>query len=537
MAYASSEGVQPQPPVIIHDSADDAPGKHDIAKMERVLSGTDEKGDHMNYDRVDAEISKYAGAVAVDISEEENRRLKRMIDRRVLPIMVFTYFLQALDKGTMSFAAIMGIRTDVPVLQDNSKWAWLTTCIYIAVLIVEFPTNWLIQRVPIAKYLGFNIMAWSVVLACHAACKNYPSLVAVRTLLGIFEAVCQPTFLILSSMWYKRSEQAAIVTYWYMMNGMQQIVGGLLAYCFSLIKSPPSSLRSWQAIFLTYGCFSFFWGLFVIWWLPDSPMRAKCFSEADKALMVERVRSNQTGLQNKKFRFYQMKEAFLDPQTWCYCLIAICTTLPTSGLGSFSQIIIKGFHFSVLETQLLAMVLGAVIIATLLSSTWLVRKTEQNLLVMGVYVVPSFVGTIVLMTVVLHNKATQVGLLISYYIVLSFWAAQTLSMSLLARNVAGQTKKSTTVAMNFVAWCVGNAVGPQVFLTRDSPRYFIAFSTHMGCYVLLVLVIVFLRFNFMAKNRRKERLVAQVAEARDEQLVHAFDDLTDNENPNFRYVY
>lgn len=135
-------------------------------------------------------------------------------------------------------------------------------------LIVEYPTNWIIQRVPIAKYLGLNIMAWSFTLACHALCKSFPALVAVRTLLGIFEAVCQPTFLILSSMWYKRSEQAQIVTFWYMMNGGQQIVGGLLAYCFSLIKSPPSALKSWQAIFLAYGLFSFFWGAFVIYWLP-----------------------------------------------------------------------------------------------------------------------------------------------------------------------------------------------------------------------------------------------------------------------------
>lgn len=116
-------------------------------------------------------------------------------------------------------------------------------------------------------------------------------------------------------------------------NGGQQIVGGLLAYCFSLISHGP--LKSWQAIFLTYGCFSVLYGFFVLWWMPDSPMRAKCFSEDDKHLMVERVRSNQTGLQNKKFRTEQAKEALMDPQIWCYCLIQVTTTLPTSGLGGY----------------------------------------------------------------------------------------------------------------------------------------------------------------------------------------------------------
>lgn len=94
--------------------------KNDISKLERVAS-TDKKGEHMNYDRIDNELAKYANAVAVDISPEENLRLKKMINRRVLPIMVFTYFLQALDKGTMSFTSIMGIREDIPALKEGNN--------------------------------------------------------------------------------------------------------------------------------------------------------------------------------------------------------------------------------------------------------------------------------------------------------------------------------------------------------------------------------------------------------------------------------
>lgn len=231
---------------------------------------------------------------------------------------------------------------------------------------------------------------------------------------------------------YKREEQAQTVTYWYMMNGAQQIVGGLLAYCFSLIPRT-GPITGYQAIFITYGTFSVLWGVFVVWYLPDSPMRAKCFSEEDKRLMVERVRTNQTGLQNKKFRKEQAIEALKDPQIWCYCLIQICTTLPTSGLGAFYNIIIKGLGFTTLQTQLLAMVLGAFIIAILMSSTWIVNKTKQNLITIGIYLIPSYVGTIVLMTVPNTSTATKAGLLISYYIVLSFWAAQGLGMSLLSR--------------------------------------------------------------------------------------------------------
>ncbi|KAI6855152.1 MFS general substrate transporter [Hortaea werneckii] len=517
------------------DNGRDVKPDMDAAAIERIASPTDIQKEQ-DYSRIDPEVAKYTTGEYVEVSEAESKRLRRLIDTRVLPIMIVTYFLQALDKGTMSFTSIMGIREDTNL--QGQEYSWLTTCIYIAILIVEYPINRLVQILPIGKFLGTAIIGWGSILCLHAACHNFKGLVTVRTLLGIFEAVCQPTFLVMSGMWYKRSEQAETVTYWYMMNGGQQIVGGLLAYCFSLIPEG-RALASWQAIFIAYGCLSVLYGVFVLYWLPDSPMRAKCFSEEDKRKMIERVRSNETGLQNKTFRPEQVKEALLDIQTWCYCFIQICTTLPTSGLGAFANIIISGFGFTVLQTQLLAMVLGAFIIVILLSSTWLVKKTQQNLWVMLGFVVPSFVGTIVLMTV--HNDgqtSTEAGLLISYYIVLSFWAAQTLGMSLLSRNIAGQTKKSICVTLNFVSWAAGNAIGPQVFLKWDAPRYFIAFATHIGCYALLVLIILLLRWHLKRQNRLRDRLAAEgIAEAADASHQHAFEDLTDQQNPNFRYMY
>lgn len=85
--------------------------------------------------------------------------------------------------------------------------------------------------------------------------------------------------------------------------------------------------------------------------------------------------------------------------------------------------------------------------------------------------------------------------------------------------------------------------GPQVFLSWDAPRYLIAFAVHMGCYSLLVISILALRFHLKRENAKKDRAAAELAAQGvvdgvvDTKMVHAFDDLTDRENPNFRYVY
>ncbi|KAI0894205.1 MFS general substrate transporter [Annulohypoxylon nitens] len=523
---------------------DDDAKRYSMAEVERARSAADdvdEKGEREDYGKIDQEVAKYSSSARIEISPEENDRLRKLIDKRVLVVMILTYFLQAIDKGTLSFSSIMGLPKDTGMLTPEGKvsqnFSWLTTCIYITILVVEYPQNYIISRVPVAKYLSFSIIAWGATLACHAACKNFVGLVVVRTLLGLFESACQPAFVILSAMWYKREEQASRVTYWYMMNGAQQIVGGLLAYCFTLITDGP--LKSWQWLFLAYGVISAVFGVFVLWWMPDSPMRAKCFTEEDKRLMVERVRENQTGLQNRVFKKEQVWDALTDPQTWCYAGIQFTTTLPTSGLGAFANLIISGsLGFSNLQTQLLAMVLGFYIIIVLLGSVWLVKRFNQNILTMLGFIIPSFIGTILLMTIPNHTFPQHVGLLIAYYITLSFWAAQTLGLSMMSRNVGGQTKKSVVVATNFVFWSAGNAIGPQVFLSREAPKYFTAFSTHLGCYALLVVILVFFRFYLVRQNKKRDQLAAAgVSEARDERLAHAFEDLTDRENPNFRYVY
>ncbi|KAI1379717.1 major facilitator superfamily domain-containing protein [Hypoxylon crocopeplum] len=427
--------------------------------------------------------------------------------RAVLLIMVITYSMQALDKGTISFVSIMKLPEDTNL--NGQEFSWLTTCIYIAILVFKYPTNSVLQRVPIGKYLAFNIP-----IPCGTSDPNKPG--RSPTGKGIQILLAAP---------YLPSNALR-----YMMNGGQQIVGGLLAYCFSLIESGP--LKSWQAIFIAYGGVTVFWGIFVWCWMPDSPMRAKCFMEADKRLMVECVRENQTGLQNMVFRREQAIEALLDPQTWGYCLISICTTLPTSGIGAFKSNIISGFHFTVLQTQLLAMVLGAYIILILFSSLYIVKKTGQSLVIMGVYVIQSFIGTIVMMTVKNTNPATRIGLLISYYIALSSWSAQTLALSMISRNVTGMTKKSVLVAANFISWATAAAIGPQVFLSWDAPRYSIAFATHLGCYTMLVIVICALRWHLKRENAKKDAV-----QTGNPNLSHAFEDLTDRENPEFRYIF
>ena len=88
-------------------------GKNSIeGELARISTDIEKKVPGTNPDKIDSEVAKYASDARIDISPERSVELRKKIDRRVLSVMILTYFLQAIDKGTLSFAAIMGLLDD-----------------------------------------------------------------------------------------------------------------------------------------------------------------------------------------------------------------------------------------------------------------------------------------------------------------------------------------------------------------------------------------------------------------------------------------
>ncbi len=112
-------------------------------------------------------------------------------------MLCVVYMLNLLDKTTLSYASIMGFRTDLHLKGDN--YEWLGSMFYIGYLFWEFPTNRLLQRLPLGKYSGINIILWGGVLCCTVATTNFAGAVAVRFLLGVFEAGVTPGFALFTS--------------------------------------------------------------------------------------------------------------------------------------------------------------------------------------------------------------------------------------------------------------------------------------------------------------------------------------------------
>lgn len=88
------------------------------------------------------------------------------------------------------------------------------------------------------------VMGWGVAQTFVPLCHNFSSLMAVRFLLGLFEAGCLPLFSVITTQWYRRSEQPVRVAAWYGTNGLATVFAASVSYGFAHIKS--TTLESWQ---------------------------------------------------------------------------------------------------------------------------------------------------------------------------------------------------------------------------------------------------------------------------------------------------
>lgn len=241
------------------------------------------------------------------ISPMEEKKLIRQIDLMILPYLAVCYAFFYIDKTTLSYAAIFGIRDDLHLV--GTQYNWLSSIFYFGFLVWALPTNFMLQRFPVGRYLSTNIALWGVLLMCQAAATNFTTLAVIRALSGAAESCSDPAFMLITSMWYLRREQPIRMGLWYTANGFGIALGGLLGYGIGNIQG---SLPSWKYEFLIIGALCFSWGIVMFIFLPDSPVTAKGLSLDEKRLAVERLRSNQTGVENKHLKWYQIKEALTD---------------------------------------------------------------------------------------------------------------------------------------------------------------------------------------------------------------------------------
>lgn len=138
----------------------------------------------------------------VSVSAADDARILRRIDLALLPLMLAVYFLQALDKATLSYASIFGLIDDTHLVGD--QYSWLGSIVFVAQLIMQLPLALALVKLPIGKFTSAMVLGWGVTLTAMTWAGNFPRLMVARFFLGAFEASVGPSFVAITQMWWRR---------------------------------------------------------------------------------------------------------------------------------------------------------------------------------------------------------------------------------------------------------------------------------------------------------------------------------------------
>lgn len=58
----------------------------------------------------------------IELTPEDERKLLRKIDWHIMPMLCIVYGLNYLDKTTVSYASIMGLKTDLNLVGQEYSW-------------------------------------------------------------------------------------------------------------------------------------------------------------------------------------------------------------------------------------------------------------------------------------------------------------------------------------------------------------------------------------------------------------------------------
>ncbi|OHF04260.1 major facilitator superfamily transporter [Colletotrichum orchidophilum] len=503
-----------------------------------MASSGDTKIDAMNKqetgDLSPESIEEKNGQV-VDLADgytlEEEKEVLRKIDLAILPMMCFVFFLQYLDKQSLSYASVFGLITDLNL--TSSQYSWCSSIFYVGQLVSEYPFIYLMSRFHLTKFVGVTIVIWGIICMCLAAPHNYAGFAAVRFLLGFAEGAVSPAFITITSIWYRSNEHALRTALWITMNGLAQTCGSLLMYG---IAKNTHALAPWRVLFLICGAITSAAGIFFYLFMPNGPKDAWFLNERQKQVLSMRMAKDREGGDKTSFSMQQLKEAIFDNRTWFVFWFGVLVTMQSPVL-TFASLVINSIGYDKYETMLYTAPSGAVQIGLLwIGVCGCMLFPKQRSLVALVLILPPLIGNVLLMKL---STSAGWGMIAASWIASCITAVWSILLSLTASNVKGNTKRAIVNAMFFIGYCAGCIGAPQLWTKK--PRYFNGVVTAIVTWCLLFVEIVVYRYLCAKDNSKRDAALSggQQRQSEDEVVLDAGgapeSDLTDQQDKLFRY--
>jgi ACS family tartrate transporter-like MFS transporter len=197
-------------------------------------------------------------------------RTLHKVRRRVIPLMVWLYFIAFLDRNNVGFAKLT-MSEDIGL--SATAYGLGAGIFFIGYAIFEIPSNAGMHRFGARKWIARILVTWGIFATAMAAVQGETSFYIIRFLLGAAEAGFFPAVILYLTYWFPSAQRVAVLGLFILAqplaNALGAPVSGLL-----LKMEGIWGLHGWQWMYIIEGLPAIVMGFVVLVAVTDRPKDA-----------------------------------------------------------------------------------------------------------------------------------------------------------------------------------------------------------------------------------------------------------------------
>ncbi|KAG0702234.1 MFS general substrate transporter [Suillus ampliporus] len=396
------------------------------------------------------------------LTPEQERKLWRKIDLRLMPILSLMYLFSFLDRGNIGNAKLDGLVTQLDL--TGNRYNIALTMFFIPYCLFECPAN-LVLKVfrPSRRMASSNQFHMGDIYDAHELSEDIPQLVGVRACLGFAEAGLVPALLCGIRDTCCNIESACLLA----PATMAGAFSGLLAFAIGHMNGI-AALEGWSWIFLLEGLATIVVAIIARFVLVDFPNTATFLTPEERAFVVWKKKYDNSSVgEEEGFAARHVLAAFRDWQVWLQILIAISIIGPLYGITLFLPTIIQSFGHDTPISQLLTVPPYVAATITLIIFAYYSDKLKMRF----PFILAGLIMCLIGLSINISTAPNGVKYFGTFFIVIGSYAATPGAISWLGNNLSGQYKRGVGMALQIGIGNFSGAISAVIYRSQDSPRF------------------------------------------------------------------
>ncbi|KAH8722983.1 major facilitator superfamily domain-containing protein [Phaeosphaeriaceae sp. PMI808] len=432
---------------------------------------------------------------------EEEKALVKKIDLFLLPTIWLMYLLSYMDRTNIGNAKIAGMATDLKL--TSNQYSTALVVFFVTYVVFEPPSNMFLVRFKPSIYLPVIMAIWGILTCVMAVVQDFTHLVALRVLVGAFEAGFSPGILLLISSWYKKEEQSKRYGVYMSAAILSGAFGGLLAGAITGGMEGTGGLRGWRWLFIVEGLATVTWAICASFILLDFPANSARLTERERAIAIARLQ--ESGIKTyvegeQRLGMAQcFKFAIMDRRTIGF-ILGYMVIVGSSTLSYFYPTLVNGLGYkSTVQAQYMTVpIYGVAFVCTAVTTYFADSIANHRGLVISSWLSFSLITSI--LVCVIYDFKVRYALLV--LMAAGLWASNAVALSFASATFGSMKPEVRAIALALVN-AMGNLAqiyGAYLFPAEDQPKYLMGFGVISGMLGLGVVVYVVMHIMLRKKE-------------------------------------